>query len=195
MPHLSQGAISLFTVLCADRNPCRCRPSNRLLLLSESTFEWRRVPTMALRHVICRACTMTGLIWLPSFLILGHQIIVRKARWGLSLLLYRKFAYIPLYWEWMERVLTCFDQCFEGPLSLLDSLCVSILTTVMLMSCTLFVRVGVLPPTPSTPYPESYWSFYGTFIGLVVFRSTSRFMKRLSLYLKFSIIEISRARG
>jgi len=41
---------------------------------------------------------------------LGRQIIVGKARWGPSLLLYGESAYIPLYWEWMVRVVACFGQ-------------------------------------------------------------------------------------
>jgi len=44
-----------------------------------------------------------------EFFMLKHQIITGKARWGPSLLLYRKFACIPLYMEWMDRVLPGFD--------------------------------------------------------------------------------------
>ena len=44
---------------------------------------------------------------ITEFFILGHQIITRKAQWGLALLLHREFGYIPLYREWMERVLAC----------------------------------------------------------------------------------------
>ena len=48
-----------------------------------------------------------------KFFILGLQIIVEKAQWGLSLLLYGEFAYVPLYLEWTECVLACFDQHFR----------------------------------------------------------------------------------
>jgi len=44
---------------------------------------------------------------------LGCQIITGKARWGPSLLLYGEFPYIPLHWEWTERVLACFGQCLR----------------------------------------------------------------------------------
>ena len=47
---------------------------------------------------------------ITEFFMLGCQIIAGKARWGLSLLLYGEFAYIPPYKEWMERVPTCFGQ-------------------------------------------------------------------------------------
>ena len=46
---------------------------------------------------------------ITEFVMLRRQIIVGKAQWGPSLLLYGDFAYIPLYREWMEWVLACFD--------------------------------------------------------------------------------------
>jgi len=68
-------------------------------------------------------------------------------------------------------------------------------TAETLMSCVPSMRVGVLPPTPSTLYLGSYRSLYGTFTVLVIFRSTTRFMMRLSLTLRSSVAETSRAKG
>jgi len=45
---------------------------------------------------------------ITEFFMLGRQIIVEKARWGPSSLLYGEFGYILFYWEWTERVLACF---------------------------------------------------------------------------------------
>jgi len=71
----------------------------------------------------------------------------------------------------------------------------SILIAETLMSCMIFVRVGVISPTPSTLYLESCRSLYGTHTGLVVFRSMARFMMRPSLALRSLVAKISRARG
>jgi len=50
---------------------------------------------------------------ITEFFMLGRQIIAWKDQWGPNLLLYGEFPYIPLYWEWTERVLACFGQCLR----------------------------------------------------------------------------------
>ena len=71
----------------------------------------------------------------------------------------------------------------------------SIVTPETLMYCVLFVRIGVLPPTPSTLYLESCQSLCRTYTVLVGFQSMGGFMMRPSLALKSSVTKISRPKG
>jgi len=70
-----------------------------------------------------------------------------------------------------------------------------ILAAETFMSCMPSVRVGVLLPAPFTLDLGSNRSLYGTFTILVVFRSAGKFMMRLSLALRSSVVETSRAIG
>jgi len=44
---------------------------------------------------------------LTKFPMLGRRIISGQVRWGLNMLLYGNFSYIPAYREWTEHVLSC----------------------------------------------------------------------------------------
>ena len=46
---------------------------------------------------------------LTEFPMLGRRIISGQSRCGLNMLLDVDFGYIPLYWEWKEHVLSCFE--------------------------------------------------------------------------------------
>lgn len=46
---------------------------------------------------------------LSEFPVLGHRIISGQSRWGPNMILYGDFGYIPLFWEWTEHVLSCFE--------------------------------------------------------------------------------------
>ena len=176
MPQPSQGALFLFTFLCVGVNLHKRWPLSHPLLLSNSPFEWRGVPMMALRHVINRAYTMTSPTWLPSFLYSSVRLLpgrLDRAR----LCFYMGSLAISLFTgNGRSKCLHALVHFwgivpFTRPFTIL-----SILIVETLMSCVLFVRVSVLPPTPSTLYLESYRSLYGTFIVLVVFRSMAMFM-------------------
>jgi len=190
MPRTSQGALFLFTGLCVGLKLRRRRPSSHLLLLSDSPFEWRGVLMMPLRNVIYRACT-----WLPSFLCLGIKLLPRRLDGG-WVCFYVGSLPISLF---TGNILS---GCLHALINVLGIALftrlltpISILVAKTLMYCVLSVRVGVLPPTPSTLYLGSYRSLYGTFTSLVVFRSMARFMMRLSLARRSLVTELSRARG
>jgi len=61
------------------------------------------------------------------------------------------------------------------------------------MSYVVFVRVGVLPPTPSTLYLAAINLFIGLSPSWWSFPSMGRFMIRLSIALRSSVAKISRA--
>lgn len=46
---------------------------------------------------------------LTEFPVLGRRIISGQSRWGPNMILYGDFGYIPLFWEWTEHVLSCFE--------------------------------------------------------------------------------------
>ena len=194
MPQLSQGALFVFTVLCAGPKLYRCRPSSHPLLPSNSPCEWRGAPMMALRHSIYKAYNMTGSAWLPSFLCSGVRLLLGTLDGG-WLCFYMASLVISLFTvngrsECLHAlVCICGIVPFTRPF-----IALSILTAEMLMSCMLFVRVGVLPPTPSTLYRESCQSLYETYTVLVVFRSMARFKMRPFLTLRSSVTEISKDR-
>ena len=149
---------------------------------------------MAQGHVICKACTMTGLVWLPSFLCSGVKLLPGKLD-GPSLLLYGDLPISPFSRNGWSGCLHALVRVWgTAPISRLFTP-LSILIARTLKSCSFFVRVGVLPLTPFTPYLGSSRSLYGTSTGLVVFWSMARFMMRLSLALRSLVTKISRARG
>ena len=119
---------------------------------------------------------------------LGREIIVETAWWGSSLLI-SLFTQNGQSWCLHALISVWGIAPFTR---LFVPFC--ILTTGTLMCCVLFVRVSVLPPTPSTLYLGSYRSLYGTFTVLVIVRSRARFMMRLSLAFSSSVVKISRAR-
>jgi len=124
---------------------------------------------MALRCIIYKSLYRYRSTLITDFFVLEHQIIAGKAPWGPSLFLYGEFAYIPFIRNGRSRCSRALISVLGTALFTRSYTPPSILAAVMLMSCALSVGVGVLPPTPSTPYPDKYRSLYGTCIGLVVF--------------------------
>jgi len=51
---------------------------------------------------------------ITEFPLLGGQFMSGKSRWGLNMLFYEEFGYIPLYWEWTEHVLSCFEELLRS---------------------------------------------------------------------------------
>jgi len=131
---------------------------------------------------------------ITDFFMLERQIIVGKAQRGLSLLLYGEFAYFPPLSR-VDGAGACMISIWGTALFTMLFTPLPILTVVTLMSSMLSVRVGVLLPTPSTPYLESYQSLCGTFTSLVVLWFMARLMTRLPLALRSSVTEISRFKG
>ena len=167
-------------------------PWSHPVLLGNSPFEWRGVLMIAVRHAIYRAYTMTDPAWLPSFVCLGIRLLPGRFDGG-RLCFYMGSLAISLFTgNGRSKCLHALVHFwgivpFTRPFTIL-----SILIVETLMPCVLFVRVSVLPPTPSTLYLESYRSLYGTYTVSVGFRSMVRFMMGRFLALRSSATEISK---
>ena len=46
---------------------------------------------------------------LTEFPVVRRRIISGQSRWSPNMILYGDFGYIPLFWEWTEHVLLCFE--------------------------------------------------------------------------------------
>ena len=142
---------------------------------------------MALSYVICKVWIITGSVWVSSFLRSGFKLLPGRVNGDRACLCMRSLPIPPFTGNEWNGCLHALISVWGTAFFTRQCTPLFILTAMTLMSCSLSVRIGVPLLTPSTPYPESYRSLYGTFTNLVVFRSTVRFMTRLTLSLISSV--------